>query len=121
MERAKYLAEGLMAVESTFADTRDSGNANPLLQFYRPELDEVIRLDSNNSAGVRDHFSEILKREKERKERIAFDQKLNEIFNHEGVAAALQVLDQKIDDVGPSDFQKQLRRTRLDTLERKAF
>ena len=117
VERAKWLAAGLTALEGGFEDKQGWANSDPLVKFYREEIDTVIQLDSDNSAGLRQHFDQVLQREKDRTERKAFFQLLGETNEKHGIDETLRLVDQKIGEIDPGEFRNQLRGIRLNDLQ----
>jgi tetratricopeptide (TPR) repeat protein len=110
----------LKALESGFTDGKKSyetSNTEPLVRFYRDEVDTVIRLDADNSAGLRAHFNDILHSEERRVETEVFENVLRKTYKEQGIDETLRVLNKRIADTDSLLLRNRFRRSQLDFLE----
>ncbi len=117
VERAKALADTLKALEASFANQTDIYTADPLVQFYRPEIDTVMRIDGDNAAGLRRHFNDVLHAEEHRADEAAFYRKLRATLKEIGPDAELQLLDKRIADAETVEVRNNARCARMVSLE----
>jgi hypothetical protein len=115
-ERAYALNTGLVALEGGFDDTKDFSNANPLLKFYRDEIDAVIQQDANNRAGAGDKWRQLVAHAQEVADKKVFAQELSDTYSRSGIEAVLHLLDEKTRTVS-DEWKKELCWTRLAYLE----
>jgi thioredoxin-related protein len=118
IERAKSLAAALMALEGGSEYARKESLNDPVVLFYRNEIDAVIRLDSDNAAGLCARVSDILHKEELRAEDQAFYDRLRKADKkHKGTDEALQLLDKRIATINSPILRNRARRARLVSLE----
>jgi protein disulfide-isomerase len=118
IERAKALAGALKALEGGFPDSTEELASDPLKRFYHDEIATVIRLDSDNGAGLRKHFDDLLRKEERFAEEEAFENLLRKADKeHKGTDEALRLLDHRIATVDSPIFCNRARSARLIELE----
>jgi Thioredoxin-like len=117
IERAKALADALKALQGGFANQTDVYNADPLVRFYRVEIDTVMRLDADGAAGLRPHFANVLKAEERRADEDVFYHELKAKFDTRGIDETLRLLDKRIAEAGSIEIRNSARRARMVSLE----
>jgi hypothetical protein len=113
IERAKALADTLKALEAGFANQTDIYTADPLVQFYRPEIDTVMRLDADNAAGLRRHFNDVLHAEERRADEEVFYSRFRTTLKEKGLDATIRLLDKRIAEAETVEIRKNARRSRM--------
>jgi hypothetical protein len=121
IEKAKFLAEGLSALRESMDPVKRSANSNPLLLFYADEIDQVVRLDADGTAGLRDQLTAERRREQERVETSAFEELVSKTYKDQGIEAVLAILDARMaaaDSVALRNRLRQLRQAYLESSNR---
>ena len=113
IERAKALADTLKALEAGFANQTDIYTADPLVQFYRPEIDTVMRLDADNAAGLRRHFNDVLHAVERRADEEVFYSRFRTTLKEKGLDATIRLLDKRIAEAETVEIRKNARRSRM--------
>lgn len=120
IEKAKHLADGLKTLRSAIEESYANSTSDPLFQFYRAEIDEVLRLDADGAAGVRGPIDKMLAAAKPVELR-AFYELLEKTYTEQGIDAALKTLDDKIaatESVKPRNSLRLVRRNYLEQSDR---
>jgi hypothetical protein len=117
MEKAKYLAECLTALRQAINADYSESNADPLLRFYRDEIDELVRLDPDGKAGPRPSFENLARAEKQRTDLAAFYSRVDKAYKDQGVDAALKLLDDAIATAESAELRNRFRQSRRTYLE----
>jgi hypothetical protein len=115
-EKARHLADGLGAMRAAM-HVISSSNADPLVRFYREEIDTLIRLDPDSSAGLKPKYEETLRAETQRSDVGAFYDRVDAIYKEQGVDAALKLLDERIAAAESIDLRNRFRLSRRTLLE----
>ncbi len=116
-DRAHALDAGLKSLEGGFDDTKDYSNANPLLKFYRSEIDEVVRLGAEHDKAIGEHWRQVVASEDEELDRKAFAKQLSDAYSRAGIKAVLPLIDEKTRSDVSDERKKELAWTRLTYLE----
>jgi hypothetical protein len=115
LEKARHLADGLGALRSAMQPI--GSNPDPLVRFYSEEIDALLRLDPDSSAGLRPKFEETLRAEQQRSDVEAFYDRVDAIYKEQGVDAALKLLDERIAAAESIDLRNRFRLSRRTLLE----
>ncbi len=117
LERARHLDEALSVVRKSCNADYVGDNGDPLVQFYRQEIDEICALDATNAARLKSKYDEILSAETERQHVAAIHGHINTIYRQEGFEAANRLIEDELQRAKSPEFRYQLRRSRQVFLE----
>lgn len=113
VEKRQYLDDALSTLRSAFDENLAKRQGDMLVRYYRPEIEQVIRLDPENSAGLRDKYRGILGADLARKHLAAIQAALDVAQTQGGAKAALKLVDQELERVKPLESRQMLQRRRL--------
>ena len=116
-ERIRYLAEALSAVREACGSNMIESNGDPLMRFYRPEIDEILSSDHDNTAALRDKYGHLLDTQDERDRIAAIYDRMDLIRVEDGLDAAIRYADHQIQEATTTELRNRLRRSRLVLLE----
>ena len=60
LEKARFLNEALSVLSDAFDKSYTEKQGDMLVRFYRPQIDQILALDSTNDAGLRDKYAALL-------------------------------------------------------------
>lgn len=85
VDKAKHLASALEAIPSDY-----------VLPTYRPVVDQIIALDENNQAGLKEQFAQMVKQADARKRLEELQQQIQVAFTKEGADSALKIVQEAL-------------------------
>jgi thioredoxin-related protein len=117
LTKARRLDDALSIFRRSCVKGLDESNGNPLIRFYRPEIEEIIALDVENEAGLREKYQGILAAEQEKDRVRGIYNQLRAVQAKEGFAAAIESLDTIISKEKSPRVRNRLKRSRITYLE----
>ncbi|MHB1037167.1 MAG: thioredoxin family protein [Pirellulales bacterium] len=94
--KARYLNEALSAIQGAFYQESVEGQGDPLVRFYRAEIDNILALDAGNAARLHEKYRGLLEAEAERRRVKDIDDRARAAFREKGADAALGIVDQEL-------------------------
>lgn len=117
VEKARLLDVALSAVASA-PDKNSTGTQNAILvRFYRQQIEQIIDLDSENAAGLREKYRVILDAEAAGDRVADMHARFAAAMKVGGAKAALKLVDQELERPKSAELRKRLQLTRLVYLE----
>lgn len=95
VEKARHLDAALAALGGA-VDKIGEVPRDMLVNFYRPEIDQIIALDPGNGAGLRDAYRRLLGDRAEWERVAALDARFGTAFKAGGAGAALELIDAEL-------------------------
>jgi tetratricopeptide (TPR) repeat protein len=113
LARAAHLSAALESIDAQLEDF-DRHNDDPLVVFYRPEIDEICRLDADNALKLRASYEARLKL---RETFVGLLAVLDECYEKQNYANAMARIDQALTEVKDGNIRFQLEQKRCAFLE----
>jgi protein disulfide-isomerase len=117
LEKARHLDAALSAQESASDRSFTEQQGDMLVRFYRPEIDQIIDLDSANTAGLGEKYRSLLGAEGEQRRVAEMHARFAAAMKEGGAKAALKLVDQELGRAKSAELRKRLQVTRLVYLE----
>ena len=117
VEKARYLDDALSALQRVFPSDYTEIQGDPLVRFYRPEIEEILSLDGGGKAGLRDKYRAILDAETERRQMAELKDRITTVAKKEGFGKAIILIDQELGKTTSAKLRRQLRSERRFYLE----
>ncbi len=117
LDKAQALDEALGAVRGASDPSLVVYQGELLTRFYRPLIDEVIALDPDNAAGLRNRYLDLLASDDEHTHLTQLNDRLNRVVKDEGAKAALALFDVEMAHAPSPDFRSKLIVSKLYLLE----
>jgi tetratricopeptide (TPR) repeat protein len=119
LDTARLLDQALSLIRYLF-NTASHGEdlGNRILEvFYRPEINQILALDSKNEAGLHKKYSDLLSGKHKRPPVRSIAKRIKDIHKKPELAEAIQSLDDQIKQVTSPKERNRLRKRRLEMLE----
>jgi len=117
MEKARALDEALTAIRGASDPSLVDIEGELVVRFDRAQIEEVIALDPDNAAGLRDRYRALLATDDEQTRLNQLNNRLTQVVKEQGVEAALALFDAEMARVPSSEFRSKLIISKLYLLE----
>lgn len=117
-EKAAHLDAALAAVQEACDGELAQKSGDPVVHYYRPEIEQIFALDESNTLGLREKYRQMLDSEAERREIAELFEQLGRTQREEGFDAAIQFVDAQLAQTKSDVLRDRLRISRLVCLER---
>jgi tetratricopeptide (TPR) repeat protein len=105
-EKARHLDSALSAL--VFDGPGVEVRRELLVRIYRPEIDQILALDPENAAGLRDRYRKLLEEKQEHDRLEAMDARFAAAMKEHGADAALKLVDDELQRGGSTEWRKEL-------------
>ncbi len=117
VEKARRLDEALSAVDGAFDRSLTEKQGDMLARFYRGQIDQIMDLDPENAAGLREKYRALLNADAEQDRVEEMHARFAAAMEEGGARAALKLIDQELERAETAELRKRLQWTRLVHLE----
>ena len=115
--KARLLDAALLAMASAFDKSYTEKQGDMLVRFYRPQIDQIMDLDSANAAGLRERYRTLLGFEAERDRVAEMHARFAAAMKEGGTKEALKLVEHELGLARSDELRKRLQLTRLVYLE----